>query len=258
MLLAIDIGNSKVAVGLFKASLLYDHRQFPSDKQTGADDYGRLLSDQLSAAGVQADEISGTIISCVVPSLADTFRTIVVRACAHEPLFVSPRMKTGLTIRYSNPTELGSDRIANAVAAFQLYRTDVIVVDLGTATTFSVVTREGEFLGGAIAPGLGIAADALYSKTAQLPRVPLQRPSSVIGRDTSSNIQAGLLLGHAGLVDSMIERMETELGRKMVAVATGGLAEVIAPESRRIEKVHPFLTLEGLELLYRLSRPSLL
>jgi type III pantothenate kinase len=181
---------------------------------------------------------------------------MVAHRFAHEPLFVTSRMKTGLTIHYSNPAELGSDRIANAAAAFHQYRTDVIVVDLGTATTFSVVTREGEFVGGAIAPGLGIAAEALYSRTALLPRVPLRQPLSVIGHDTSSNIQSGLLLGHAGLVDSMIERMESELGRKMVAVATGGLVEVVAQESRRIEKVHPFLTLEGLELLYRFSQPS--
>lgn len=256
MLLAIDIGNSKVAVGLFKASLLHHHSQIPTGLQTGEEAYGRLLSAQLSAARTPADEITGAIISCVVPPLAATFKSIVARAVAQDPLFVSAEMETGLTIRYSNPAELGSDRIASAVAAFHQYRTDVIVVDLGTATTFSLVTREGEFLGGAIAPGLGIAADALYSKTAQLPRVPLQRPSSVIGRDTSSNIQAGLLLGHAGLVDSMIERMETELGRKTIAVATGGLGDLVAAESRRIQKVHPFLTLEGLELLYRRSRLS--
>jgi type III pantothenate kinase len=171
----------------------------------------------------------------------------------NTPLVVSADTVTGLTLKYANPKEIGSDRIVNAVAAFHKYRRDLIVVDFGTATTFCVVTKSGEYLGGVIAPGLGISAEALFTRAAKLSKVEIARPKTVIGADTASSIQSGLLYGYAGLVDSIVGRMEQELGRSTYVVATGGLATTIAPETRSIQKIEPLLTLEGLELLHRLA-----
>jgi type III pantothenate kinase len=169
-------------------------------------------------------------------------------------LVVSPDLDTGLRLCYTNPHELGTDRLVNAAAAYARYKTSLIIVDLGTATTFCAITQSGEYLGGVIAPGLGIAADALVSRTAQLPKVDLVAPKTVIGRDTVSSIQAGLIFGYTGLVDEIVSRMQAELGQPAMVIATGGLASFIAPESRTIREVRPFLTLEGLELLYRRTR----
>jgi type III pantothenate kinase len=169
-------------------------------------------------------------------------------------LVVSSDIDTGLILEYDNPKEIGSDRIVNAAAAYHKYRRDLIVVDFGTATTFCVITKTGEYRGGVIAPGLGISAEALFSRTAKLSKVEFVRPKSVIGVDTASSIQSGLLFGYAGMVDALVRRIEQELGRPAYVVATGGLASVIAPETTAIQKVDQFLTLEGLELLYRRAR----
>jgi len=170
------------------------------------------------------------------------------------PITVTPDMDTGLTLKYSNPKEIGSDRIVNAAAAYEKFHRDLIIVDFGTATTFCAVNRDGEYLGGVIAPGLTISAEALFTRAAKLSKVELARPKTVIGTDTASSIQSGLIFGYAGLVDTLVQRMEREMGRTSYVIATGGLASVIAPEARSIQHLEPFLTLHGLELLYRRAR----
>ena len=254
MLLAIDIGNTNVVFGLFESQTLKGHWRLTTDAFKTADEYGVLFQSLLRAAGIGPDQVTALILSSVVPSLTPTFEHMAETYFHHRMLVVSPSLDTRLRLCYTNPQELGSDRLVNAAAAYARYKTALIIVDLGTATTFSAVSQSGEYLGGAIAPGLGIAADALFSRTAQLPRVDLIPPKTVIGRDTISSIQAGLIIGHTGLVDEIVGRMQAELGQTATVIATGGLASLIAPQSRTIQEVRPFLTLEGLELLYRRTR----
>jgi type III pantothenate kinase len=208
----------------------------------------------LRAAGIRPDQVTDLILSSVVPGLIPVFTQLAETRFHCTPLLVSPDLETGLKLSYTNPRELGVDRLVNATAAYARYRATVIVIDFGTATTFDAITQAGEFLGGVIAPGLGIAADALAARTAQLPKVPLVPPKTTIGRDTVGSIQSGLLYGYAGLVDAIVTRMRAELGQNATVIATGGLASVIAPECQTIQEVRPLLTLEGLELLHRLTR----
>ncbi|TAJ22712.1 MAG: type III pantothenate kinase, partial [Nitrospirae bacterium] len=231
MLLTIDIGNSNVVWGLFQQQVLTGPWRLPTDPDHTAAEYGGCLLGQLRVIGITADQVTDVILCSVVPSLTPVFEQLAV-ACFHRPpLVVSSQMDTGLTLRYTNPRELGTDRLANAAAAYDRYKTSLIVVDLGTATTFCVITQSGDYLGGAIAPGLGISAEALFSRTAQLPKVELVPPKTVIGRDTRSSIQSGLIIGHAGLVDTIATRMQDELGQKTFVVATGGFSSIVAPES---------------------------
>jgi len=251
MLLAIDIGNTNVVWGVFENQTLKAHWRLTTDTSKTADEYGLLFQNLLRAAGIGPDRVTGLILSSVVPPLTPIFERVAETCFHHRLLVVSPDLDTGLRLCYTNPHELGSDRLVNAAAAYARYKTALIIVDFGTATTFCAVSQTGEYLGGAIAPGLGISAEALFSRTAQLPRVDLVRPKAVIGRDTVSSIQAGLIIGHAGLVDEVVGRMRAEMGQTAMVIATGGLASLVAPESRTIQEVRPFLTLEGLELLYR-------
>ncbi|HSN03339.1 MAG TPA: type III pantothenate kinase [Nitrospira sp.] len=251
MLLAIDIGNTNVVLGIFEGSSLLAHWRLATDPKTTADEYGVLCLNLLTRSGRVPEQITGAIISSVVPALTGTFETMVETYFHRTPLVVSADMDMGLTLKYTNPKEIGSDRIVNAAAAFHKYRRDLIIVDFGTATTFCAVTKDGAYLGGVIAPGLGISAEALFARAAKLSKVELARPKTVIGTDTAGSIQSGLLFGYAGLVDALVRRMEQELGRPSYVIATGGLASVIAPETTSIQKIEPLLTLEGLELLYR-------
>lgn len=260
MLLAVDIGNTNIVWGLFRGSELVAHWRLATDAKRTSDEYGVLFLNLLAHSGQIPTQVSAAILSSVVPALTETFEAMIGTYFHRTPMIVSADTATGLTLRYANPKEIGSDRIVNAAAAYHKYRRDLIVVDFGTATTFCVITKSGEYLGGVIAPGLGISADALFTRAAKLSKVEIARPKTVIGVDTGSSIQAGLLYGYAGLVDSLVKRMEQELGRSTYVVATGGLATIIAPETTSIQKVEPFLTLEGLELLHRLARgaaPSL-
>ncbi len=254
MLLAIDIGNTNIVWGLFEGRTLKGHWRLATDAAKTADEYGIEFRSLLQLAGRGPDDIHGVIMSSVVPSLNQTFETLSETYFHQTPLFITSDTDTGLTLRYANPREIGSDRIVNAAAAYHEFTTDLIVIDFGTATTFCAVTKQADYLGGVIAPGLGIGADALWSRTAKLPKVALVKPKSVIGRDTASSMQSGLIFGYAGLVDSLVERMVRELCTTPVVIATGGLAPVIAPESRQIQHVRPFLTLDGLALLYDRSR----
>lgn len=254
MLLAIDIGNSNIVWGVYEGEALRGHWRVATDTNKTSDEYGLLFLGLLEMAGIRGDRVSGAILSNVVPSLTSTFEQMVGSYFHQLPYIVSADSDTGLAIRYSNPAEIGGDRLVNAAAAYARYQTALIIIDFGTATTFCAITHIGEYLGGAIAPGLSIAADALFSRTAKLPKVDLTRPKAVIGTDTSSSIQSGLIFGYAGLVDELVGRLQAELGHTSKIIATGGLATLIAPESRTIEEVRPLLTLEGLELIYRRTR----
>jgi type III pantothenate kinase len=256
MLLAIDIGNTNVVSGVFEKETLVADWRIGTDLAKTTDEYGILLLDLLRVKNIQPDRIDGVILSSVVPPLTMIFEEISERYFNRLPLTVSCELNTGLSLRYDNPREIGSDRIVNAAAAYRFYGGPLIIVDFGTATTFCTVTAQGEYLGGAIAPGLRISAEALFSRTAKLPKVELARPKSVIGRDTVTSMQAGLIFGYAGLVDAIVDRMQRELGLDCLVLATGGLAGLIATETRTIREVRPNLTLEGLAFLYSMNNPS--
>ena len=251
MLLVVDIGNTNVVMGVYDGLTLKSHWRLATDTKTTADEYGILFTNLLGSAGILPVHISAAIVSSVVPILTSTFETLIQQYFHRRPMIVTAEADTGLIIRYPNPREIGSDRLVNAAAAYDKYRRDLIVVDFGTATTFCAITKDGEYLGGVIAPGLGISAEALFARAAKLSKVELTRPKSVIGTDTAGSIQSGLLFGYAGLVDTLVRRIEAELGRSTYVIATGGLSAVIAPETTSIQKIEPLLTLEGLALLYR-------
>ncbi len=256
MLLAIDIGNTNIVWGVFDGDKLVADWRIGTDHSKTTDEYAILLLDLLRVEGISPEGVNGVILSSVVPPLTPLFEELAETYFHCLPLIVSPEMETGLTIKYTNPHEVGSDRIVNAAAAYRRYGGPIIIIDFGTATTFCAVTAAGEYLGGAIAPGLRISAEALYARTAKLPKIELARPKSAIGRDTVASMQAGLVFGYAGLVDELVRRIRQELGRDCFVLATGGLAGLIAPESHAIREVRPHLTLEGLALLYALNRPS--
>jgi type III pantothenate kinase len=253
MLLAIDIGNSNVVLGVFDKERLVENWRVGTKTQITPDEYAMIFKDLFNFAGLDFSRIDGVIISTVVPPLLPVMAEMSRKYFRMEPLVVTHELKTGITIRYDNPKEIGADRIVNAAAAYRLYGGPIIIVDFGTATTFCAVTKSGEYLGGAIAPGVKISAEALFQRAAKLPRVELMKPRSVIGSDTISAMQAGIIYGYAGLVDGIVERMKKELSPEAKVVATGGLAELVAPETRSIKEVKPHLTLEGLRLLFEIN-----
>ncbi len=253
MLLAIDIGNSNVVLGVFDKERLVENWRVGTKTQITPDEYAMIFKDLFSFAGLDFSQIDGAIISTVVPPLLPVMAEMSRKYFRMEPLVVTHELKTGITIRYDNPKEIGADRIVNAAAAYRLFGGPIIIVDFGTATTFCAVTKSGEYLGGAIAPGVKISAEALFQRAAKLPRVELMKPRSVIGSDTISAMQAGIIYGYAGLVDGIVERMKKELSPEAKVVATGGLAELVAPETRSIKEVRTHLTLEGLQLLFEIN-----
>lgn len=254
MLLAIDIGNTNIVLGVFDGDRLLRSWRIGTKSQITADEYAMTVKDLFGFDGIEFSSITGVIISNVVPPLLPVMTEMAKKYFRLEPLVVSNEITTGVTLRYDNPKEIGADRIVNAAAAFRLFGGPVIIVDFGTATTFCAVSRDGEYLGGAICPGVGISAEALFQRASKLPRVELKKPGRIIAADTVSAMQAGILYGYAGLVDGIVERMQRELGAEARVVATGGLAELIAPDTRSISTVQPHLTLDGLRLLYELNR----
>lgn len=256
MLLAIDIGNTNIVWGVFDGDQLVADWRIGTDQAKTTDEYAILLLDLLRVEGIGREQVRGVILSSVVPPLTPLFEELAETYFQCRPLTVSAEMKTGLTIAYPNPREVGSDRIVNAAAAYRRYGGPLIIVDFGTATTLCAITADGSYLGGAIAPGLRIAAEALYARTAKLPKIELVRPKSAIGQDTVTSMQAGLIFGYAGLVDELVRRMQQEMGRDCFVLATGGLAGIIASECRSIREVCPSLTLDGLASLYAMNRPS--
>lgn len=254
MLLAFDIGNTNIVIGLFEEETLTSHWRITSDRQKTYDEYGLLLDQLFQSCGMHRSDVDDIIISSVVPNLTDVFRTMCEQYFQITPLVVGSGLKTGMSIRYDNPKEIGADRIVNAVAAIEQYGAPLIILDFGTATTFCVVNDKKEYLGGAIAPGIGISLNALVEKTAQLPKVEMVVPEKVIGKTTVNAIQSGLLYGYCGLVDGMVHRIAAELGYQeeaITVVATGGLAEVIAAHSETIGQVDQMLTLKGLLTIYK-------
>jgi type III pantothenate kinase len=250
MLLVVDVGNTHTVLGLYEERDLVHDFRIESSKGRTLDEYHVLLRSLLDVAEVERDEVAAAIIASVVPAVTDTLTRAVALAFGLDPLVVGPGIKTGMPILYENPREVGADRIVNAVAAFELTARAVIVVDFGTATTFDVISQKGEYLGGVIAPGIQISADALFARAAKLPRVEVAKPPRVIGRNTIHSMQSGIVYGYVGLVDGMVDRIRAELGYETAVLATGGLARLVEPESRTIEKVEEFLTLLGLRLLY--------
>jgi len=254
MLLAIDIGNTNVVLGVFDNERLVENWRVGTNAQITPDEYAMTFKDLFNFAGIEFPQITGVIISTVVPPLLPVMIEMARKYFKIEPMVVTAAMKTGITIRYDNPKEVGADRIVNAAAAFKLYGGPLIIVDFGTATTFCAVTKKGEYLGGAICPGVKISAEALFQRASKLPRVELAKPAKVIGTDTISAMQAGIIYGYAGLVDGIVERMKKELSADARVVATGGLAELVSLETKTIQEVKPHLTLEGLRLLYDINR----
>ena len=251
MLLAIDLGNTHIVLGVFKGKQLVGEWRIATSLSRTTDEYGILLLDLFHTQKLTAKDITGIALSSVVPPLTPVFEEMGRKYFGRSPMVVTHESKTGLHIRYEQPKDVGADRIVNAAAAFALYGGPLVIVDFGTATTFCAVSKKGDYLGGAIAPGVMISAEALFARASKLPKVELLRPKNVIGRDTVSSMQAGIIIGYAGLVDEVVTRMKQEIGGKPFVVATGGLASLIAPESKSIQKVHPFLTLEGLRVIYQ-------
>ena len=254
MLLAIDIGNTNVVLGVFEGERLRESWRIGTKASITADEYAVIVKDLFAFSGIDFRQIDGIIISTVVPPLLSIMSEMSRKYFKIEPLVVTSELKTGITLSYENPREIGADRIVNAAAAFRLYGGPLIIIDFGTATTFCAVTANGEYLGGAITPGVKISAEALYQRAAKLPRVELTRPRTIIGRDTVSAIQAGILYGYAGLVDGIVERMKRELSPDARVIATGGLAELVTPEASSAIEVRPNLTLEGLRFIFDANR----
>ena len=254
MLLTIDIGNTNLTLGLYEGDKLGAHWRLATDHNRMPDEYGLQFLGLLQNAGKTLDEITGVSLASVVPPLTGR----VIQACREylkqEPLVVDAGVKTGIKIRYEDPRAVGADRVCDAVAVMKLYGGPACVVDFGTATTFNAVTKDGEYLGGAITAGINLAAEALYTHAAKLPRIDLQVPPSVIGRNTIHAMQSGLLFGYVSMVEGMVARFRSELGSDMKVVATGGLAEVVAKETKVVDIIAPWLTLDGLRMIWELNQ----
>ena len=251
MLLVVDVGNTNLTFGLFRDQELIEQWRLVTDRNRSGDEYGADVQGVLERAGIDRRSVDGIAIASVVPQLDDALTHMCEEYFALTPFFVNHTTDTGLKILYDSPADVGVDRIVDAVAAVTKYGAPCIVVDFGTATTFNVVNARREYLGGAIAPGIGISAEALFARAAKLPRVEIKRPEKVIGSSTIAAMQSGLYHGYVGLVDGVLEQMIAELGEKPRVIATGGLAALIAPASRFIEIVDATLTLEGLRLIYK-------
>jgi type III pantothenate kinase len=260
MLLALDVGNTNTVLGLYQldaeeATLVANWRISTHRAQT-VDEYGVFFVNLFQMHGMSPSQVTHIIISSVVPPVDSTLRQVCETYFHVEPLFVEPGIKTGMPMLIDNPTELGADRLVNAIAAFERYGGPCVVVDFGTATTFDVISANGEYLGGAIAPGLGISADALFSRAARLGRIDIKRPAKVIGTNTVTHLQSGLYFGYIGLVDGIIERIVAEIGAQPNVIATGGLARQISEDSRFIAKIDDMLTLDGLRILFERNRAA--
>ena len=254
MIFTMDIGNTNIKTALFDGDQMVGYWRVSTSKTYTSDEFGILFERLFSHSGHAMSVVEGIIISSVVPTVNFTVEHMCRDYFGLQPMFVVPGVKTGIHVRYENPRELGSDRIANAVSSYETYGGPVIFIDFGTATTFGVVDEEGSFLGGCICPGIKLAGEALGSGTAKLPRFELNRPESVIGRTTLTNLQSGMYYGYVGLVLHIVRKMKQELGREAVVVATGGMAQMIAEESRVIDYVDSTLTLKGLRLIWDRNR----
>jgi type III pantothenate kinase len=254
MLLTIDIGNTNITLGLYQGEEAGPRWRLATNHERMPDEYALQFLGLLSHAGFAPGNLKGISLASVVPPLTGKIIEACRRYLLHDPFVVDAGVKTGVRVRYEDPRAVGADRIVDAVAVQRMYGGPACVVDFGTGTTFDAISTEGDYLGGAIAPGIGIAAEALFLRTAKLPRVDLQRPPSVIGRNTVHSMQSGLFFGYVSLVEGMVARFRKELGPTMKVIATGGLAEVVAEETQIIDIIAPWLTLDGLRILWELNK----
>jgi type III pantothenate kinase len=251
MLLVIDVGNTNTVIGIYNGNELVKDWRIRTVNTITEDEFNIIAVNLFAGSGIKSKDISGIVISCVVPPLVSILDAFCRKYLGQHPLWVDAKSVNIMPILYNNPDEVGADRIANSVAAFEKYKTSLIIVDFGTATTFDSVSADGEYLGGAICPGIMISAEALFLKASKLPRVEIfSHPGKVIGKDTASSIRSGIIYGYAGLVDGIVRRMKIEMGTAPKVIATGGLSDLMADVCDSIEEVEPTLTLEGLRIIY--------
>jgi len=254
MLLTIDIGNTNVTIGVFEKERLRHTWRMATAANKMPDEYAVFLLNAFHNQGLKPTDINGVVMCSTVPPLVIIFTEMLQRYFNAQPMVVGPGIKTGVRVHSDNPREVGPDRIANTAAAHHLYKGPIIVVDVGTATTFDIVTAEGDYIGGVIAPGIALAADALFSRTAALPRIELTAPRKAIGQNTISAMQSGIVFGYVGLIEGIIERIQQELEEKATVVATGGYAYIITPETTVIDTINPDITLIGLRLIHEMNQ----
>ena len=260
MLLAVDVGNTNIVLGVFEGSSLAESWRLATLRERTADEVGILVTHLFASKAIPIERVTGIILSSVVPPLTRTMEEMAERYFGHSPLTVNPGTNTGMPVRYTPASDVGADRVVNGVAAYETYgratQSPVIVVDFGTATTFDAISAAGEYLGGVICPGIGISADALFQRAARLPRVDVRKPPAVIGDTTVTSMQSGLFFGYVSMVDGIVTRMRAELdrGKRSACVATGGMADIIASETTVIERVDPDLTLQGLRLIWERNK----
>lgn len=253
MLLVFDIGNTQTVIGVFSEERLIADWRMATDRQKTVDEYGILLKTFFQYGNLEINKIKAAVISSVVPPVTGLIEGMIIKYFSINPLVVGPGIKTGLAFKYENPREVGADRVVNAVAAIKLFGSPLIVVDFGTATTFCAVAPNGEYQGGAVAPGLGISSEALFQRTAKLPRIEIEKPKSVIGKNTVHAMQAGLFFGYLGLVEGIITRMRAEMNCNPQIIATGDYADFIGKSTKMIGQIEPHLTLHGLRFIYNLN-----
>jgi type III pantothenate kinase len=249
-LLVLDVGNTNTSVGVFHGKTLRAQWRLTTSREQTADEYGILIRNLFSLDGLGTEEVTGVMVASVVPPLNAVLEEMSRKYFRLDPVFLGPGTRTGIAIHYDNPQEVGADRIANSVAAFEKYGGPCVIVDFGTAITFDVISEKGDYLGGIIAPGIGISAEALFERAARLPRVEVREPARVIGTNTVGSMQSGLFYGSVGLMDGILDRLAAELGRKMKVIATGGQAPLVAAASKYKPPVDSSLTLEGLRIIY--------
>ncbi|MGA2504357.1 MAG: type III pantothenate kinase [Anaerolineales bacterium] len=255
MLLTIDLGNTNLTIGLYQEEMLVHHWRLATDQNRMPDEYGMQLLGLLTNAGRTRQDLTGICLASVVPQLTGRAIQACIEYLKQEPLVVDTGVKTGIRIRYEDPKAVGADRVADAVAVMHSYGGPACIIDFGTATTFNALTKDGDYLGGAIMAGINLAAEALFTHAAKLPRIDLQKPPSIIGRNTTHAMQSGLIYGYVALTEGMVERFRQELGSQMKVIATGGLSDLIARETPVIQVHAPWLTLDGLRLIWELNRP---
>jgi type III pantothenate kinase len=254
MLLVIDVGNTNIVLGIYDGERLVGDWRIWTERDRTSDEYGILVRNLFSSSSISFGQIDGIAVSCVVPPMLNMLLELSQKYFKRQPLIVEFGVDTGIPVLTDNPREVGADRIVNAAAAYHKYRRSLIVVDFGTATTFDYVSPRGDYMGGAIAPGLGLSSEALFMRASKLPRVELVKPKSVVGKNTVHSMQAGIIFGYVGLVDEIVRRMKEEVKSDPKVIATGGLAPLIAGESKSIEEVEEFLTLDGLRLIYERNK----